>query len=34
MTGKTVVITGSTEGIGLEVAKGFHACGARSRDLG
>jgi NAD(P)-dependent dehydrogenase (short-subunit alcohol dehydrogenase family) len=30
MTGKTVVITGSTKGIGLEVARGFHACGART----
>jgi NAD(P)-dependent dehydrogenase (short-subunit alcohol dehydrogenase family) len=30
MTGKTVVITGSTKGIGLEIAKGFRACGART----
>ncbi|MEV8150134.1 SDR family NAD(P)-dependent oxidoreductase [Arthrobacter sp. NPDC080073] len=30
MSGKTVFVTGSTLGIGLTTAKGFHACGART----
>ncbi|MDF9749674.1 hypothetical protein [Arthrobacter sp. ES3-54] len=30
MSGKTVLVTGSTLGMGLTIAKGFHACGART----
>jgi len=30
MSGKTVLVTGSTLGMGLAIAKGFHACGART----
>jgi len=30
MQGKTVLVTGSTAGMGLEIAKGFHAVGARA----
>jgi len=30
MSGKTVLVTGSTLGMGLTIAKGFHACSART----
>lgn len=30
MRGKTVLVTGSTAGMGLEIVKGFHAVGARA----
>jgi len=33
MSGKTVLVTGSTLGMGLTIAKGFHACGARNDHL-